>query len=164
MASTKNGEGSGLDVPDTVTAPSCMPSSSADWVLGVARFTSSASRMWPKMGPRWNSKCFRPLGSSTMMLVPMMSPGIRSGVNWIRERPDEEGLAEARHALEQHMAAGKQADQHVRDDLVVPHDDLADLGAQGSERGDEVSHSPFLGLDRLGRLRHPRLLSHQVTC
>jgi hypothetical protein len=25
------------------------------------------------------------LGSSTMMLVPMMSAGIRSGVNWIRE-------------------------------------------------------------------------------
>ena len=82
----------------------------------------------------------------------------------LRQRPDEEGLAEARHALEQHVAAGKQADQHVRDDLVVPHDDLADLGAQGPERGDEVRHAPFLGLDRLGRLRHPRLLSHRVSC
>ena len=63
-----------------------MPSSSADCVFGVARFTSSASRMWPKMGPRWNWKCFRASASSTMMLVPMMSPGIRSGVNWMREK------------------------------------------------------------------------------
>src|SRR5439155_696030 len=53
---------------------------------GVARLTSSARRMWAKIGPRWNWKCFRPASSSTIMLVPMMSPGMRSGVNWMREK------------------------------------------------------------------------------
>ena len=85
VASTKNGAGSGLPVPETVTLPSCMPSRSADCVFGVARFTSSARRMLPKIGPRWNWNCFRPDTSSTIMFVPMMSPGMRSGVNWMRE-------------------------------------------------------------------------------
>ena len=85
VARTKNGDGRGCEIPDTVAVPSCIPSSSADWVLGVARFTSSARRMWPKIGPFWNWKCLRPSGSSRMMFVPMMSAGMRSGVNWIRE-------------------------------------------------------------------------------
>ena len=85
VASTKNGAGSGREAPPTVTAPSCIASSSADCVFGVARLISSASRMWAKIGPCWNWKCFRPSASSTMMLVPMMSAGIRSGVNWMRE-------------------------------------------------------------------------------
>jgi hypothetical protein len=51
VASTKNGAGSGRETPPTVTEASCIPSSSADWVLGVARLISSASRMWAKMGP-----------------------------------------------------------------------------------------------------------------
>ena len=45
-----------------------------------------------------------------MMLVPMMSAGIRSGVNWMRlklqvehlgQRADQQRLAQARHAFEQ---------------------------------------------------------------
>ena len=48
----------------------------------------------------------------------MMSAGIRSGVNWMRwklqvqragERAHEQRLAEARHAFEQHVAAGDMA-------------------------------------------------------
>ncbi len=144
-----------------------MPSSNADWVFGVARLTSSASRMWPKIGPRWNWKCFRPSPSSTMMLVPMMSPGIRSGVNWIRENVrssalgegrDEQRLAEAGHTLQQHVAAGEEADQHVVDHVVVTDDHLLDLGAQGLEGGDELLHAPLLGLGRLDGLGHAQLL------
>ncbi len=40
----------------TVTEPSLIASSSADWVLGVARLISSARTMFAKIGPRWNSK------------------------------------------------------------------------------------------------------------
>ena len=85
VARTKNGMGNGRDTPPTVTQLSCMPSSRADCVFGVARLISSASRMCAKIGPDWNWKCFRPSASSTMMFVPMISAGIRSGVNWIRE-------------------------------------------------------------------------------
>src|SRR5688500_18336256 len=69
----------------TVTEPSLIASSSADCVFGVARLISSASTMFAKIGPRWNSKRLPPPGSSTMTLVPTMSAGIRSGVNWTRE-------------------------------------------------------------------------------
>ena len=72
-----------------------------------------------------------------MMLVPIMSAGIRSGVNWMRlkfrsstwaERADQQRLAEAGHAFEQRVAADEQARQHAMDDLGVADDDLADLG------------------------------------
>ena len=39
-----------------VTWPSFMASSSADWVLGVVRLISSASRKLLKIGPGLNSK------------------------------------------------------------------------------------------------------------
>ncbi len=71
--------------PATVTCFSCMASSNALWVLGVARLISSASRMLANTGPGWNWKLFRPCSSSRMMFVPMMSEGIRSGVNCTRE-------------------------------------------------------------------------------
>ena len=62
-----------------------MASSSALCVLGGVRLISSASRMLPKMGPCTNVQVRRPLvGSSSMMSVPVMSLGIRSGVNWMR--------------------------------------------------------------------------------
>ncbi len=40
--------------------------------------------MCAKIGPCWNSKLRPPPSLSTTRLVPMMSAGIRSGVNWIR--------------------------------------------------------------------------------
>ena len=49
-----------------------------------------------------------------------MSAGSRSGVNWMRwkrglhgrrERADGQGLGQAGHAFEQHVAVGEQADQ-----------------------------------------------------
>ena len=55
VASTMNGLGSCRVSPSIVDCPSCIDSSSADWVLGVARFISSASSTWLNTGPGWNS-------------------------------------------------------------------------------------------------------------
>src|SRR6266850_5499323 len=55
--------------------------SSAAWVLGGVRLISSASSIWVKIGPLVNTK---PLVWKLNRLVPSTSPGIRSGVNWMR--------------------------------------------------------------------------------
>ena len=51
MASTWNGLGSAKVSPSTVTCPSCIASSSADWVLGGVRLISSASSSPVNSGP-----------------------------------------------------------------------------------------------------------------
>src|SRR5207249_5383174 len=63
----------------------------------------------------------------------------------LRQRLDEEPLAEARHALEQHVAAREHADEDVVDDLAVTDDDLLDLRAQRLERGDEFPNPAVVG-------------------
>ena len=71
-----------------------------------------------------------------MMSVPVMSEGIRSGVNWMREnfrsstramRVDEQRLGQARHADDQAVAADEQRQQHLLDDVLLPDDQLAQL-------------------------------------
>ena len=62
-----------------------MASSSADCVFGGVRLISSASSTLAKIGPGTKVQVRRPVvGSSSMMSVPVMSDGIRSGVNWMR--------------------------------------------------------------------------------
>ena len=62
-----------------------MASSRAAWVLGGVRLISSARIMLAKIGPAMNVNWRRPVsGSSCRMSVPVMSEGIRSGVNWMR--------------------------------------------------------------------------------
>ncbi len=58
-----------------------MASSSADWVLGVARLISSDRRTLVKIGPGRNSNvpCFW-----SRIDDPVMSPGSMSGVHWTR--------------------------------------------------------------------------------
>jgi hypothetical protein len=64
---------------------SCLASSIAAWVLGGVRLISSASTTLPKSGPSTNVHLRWPVVmSSSMMSVPVMSDGIRSGVNWMR--------------------------------------------------------------------------------
>ena len=46
-----------------------------------------------------------------------------------RQRAHEQRLAQARHALDQHVAAGEQRAQHLVDDLGLADQRLADLGA-----------------------------------
>ena len=73
---------------------------------------------------------------SSMISVPVMSAGIRSGVNWMRlndrferaaERADHQRLGQARHAFQQAMAAAEQRDQQLLDHLVLADDDLGQL-------------------------------------
>lgn len=68
-------------MPSTVTCRSSIASRRLDWVRGVARLISSASRILVKTGPCLNSK-----DSSfwLKMETPVISVGRRSGVNWIR--------------------------------------------------------------------------------
>ncbi len=62
-----------------------MASSRAAWVLGGVRLISSASTMLAKIGPGRKVNLRRPVsGSSWRMSVPVMSAGIRSGVNCMR--------------------------------------------------------------------------------
>src|SRR5436190_3482924 len=68
-----------------VTRCSCIASRSADCVFGGVRLISSARTMFAKIGPGANTICRRPVVvSSLMMSVPVMSDGMRSGVNWMR--------------------------------------------------------------------------------
>ncbi len=67
----------------TVTWPSAMASSSADWVLGEARLISSPSTMGANTGPGRNSK--QP-SLRFHTVTPTTSEGSRSGVNWIRPK------------------------------------------------------------------------------
>ena len=71
-----------------------------------------------------------------MMSVPVMSDGIRSGVNWMRlnfrssTRAIEwmsSVLARPGHADDQAVAADEQRQQHLVDDLVLADDELLQL-------------------------------------
>src|SRR6185295_668333 len=94
VAKTKNGSSSVYVRPCTVTRCSCIASSSADCVLGGVRLISSARTMLPKMGPGTNTILRWPVaGSSCTRSVPVMSLGIRSGVNWMRENLRSSTLA-----------------------------------------------------------------------
>jgi len=44
---------------------------------------------------------------------------------------DQQGLGQARHTLQQHVASGEQRDEHLLDDTVLPHDAVGDLAAHG---------------------------------
>ena len=89
-------------------------------------------------------RLFRRRSSVSMIMLPTMSAGIRSGVNWMREYlscraarqgAQQCGLAEAGDALQQHMAAGEQADQHAFHHVVLPYDDFGDFAADGIRAG-----------------------------
>ena len=73
--------------PCTVTWCSCIASSSADCVFGGVRLISSARTMFENTGPGTKTRLRFPVsGFSWMMSVPVMSEGIRSGVNWMRRK------------------------------------------------------------------------------
>src|SRR5436190_2257134 len=84
VASTKNGSSRAYFSPATVTWCSCIASSSAACVLGGVRLISSARMTLAKRGPLTNCIRRRPSPVSSRISVPVMSAGIKSGVNWIR--------------------------------------------------------------------------------
>jgi hypothetical protein len=83
VAATRNGTGSGRGSPSTVTCRSSIASSSAACVFGGVRLISSARIRFANTGPGTNAS-FRPPSPSCKISVPVMSAGIKSGVNWIR--------------------------------------------------------------------------------
>ena len=104
-----------------MTWRSCIASSSAAWVLGGVRLISSASSNSVKIGPRVSEKLEV---WKLNRFVPMMSAGIRSGVNWMRPKSSpiacgesvrQERLGRARRAFEQYVPAGEQCDEHQID-------------------------------------------------
>ena len=135
---------------------SCIASSRLDCVLGVARLISSASTRLAKIGPGWKRKTRWP-PSSMRMFVPVMSAGIRSGVNWIRLKLQSMTSAIVRtsivlprpgHALEQDVAVGEQPGQRLADERGLADDDAPDLAFDrlgafgeclGSEAGSRLS-------------------------
>ena len=61
-----------------------------------------------------------------MISVPVMSPGIKSGVNWMRrkvkihrfgQRPHHQRLGQPGNAFQQTVAAGENRDQQLLDDV-----------------------------------------------
>ncbi len=62
VASTWNGRGRTKVRPSTVTCPSCIASSRADWVFGGVRLISSASSRPVITGPGWKTNS-APFGS-----------------------------------------------------------------------------------------------------
>src|SRR5882724_461488 len=79
--------------PSIVTARSCIACSRAAWVFGGVRLISSASSSWVKIGPRVSANW---LVWKLNRLVPRTSPGIRSGVNWMRPNFSERAAAKVR--------------------------------------------------------------------
>ena len=93
--------------------------------------------MLAKSGPATKRNARRPASGSSSTLVPVMSEGIRSGVNWIRLKPTSRiraieltisVLARPGHADQQDVAAGEDRRQDQLDHLALPDDDLVQLG------------------------------------
>ena len=68
-------------------------------------------------------------------------------IQHLRERPHQQGLAEAGDAFQQRVAARQQADQHPVHDVRVPDDDLADLGPHPVEVVLELRDGLFIDFD-----------------
>ena len=114
-----------------VTTRSCIACNRADWVLAGARLISSASKNEVKMGPLMSENSLR---CRLKTLVPVMSAGIRSGVNWMRaksppehagQRAHEQRFGHAGHAFDEGVVAGEDGDERLFDDVVLADDDLA---------------------------------------
>ena len=144
---------------------SCIACSNAAWVLGGVRLISSASTTCAKIGPRTKRNDRLPVArSSSTSSVPVMSPGIRSGVNCTRlkERASASAtvdtssvLASPGHAHQQRMAAAEEGGEHAVDGVALSHDPFGHLGP---EAGDGVGEA-FELLDVVGRWRAVEVIS-----
>ena len=88
-----------------------------------------------------------PLGRSSRTVVPVMSDGIRSGVNWMRLKVTSriwaieltmQRLGQAGHADQQAVAAGEDGGEDLLDDFGLPDDDAAELIEHGDAVGGEL--------------------------
>ncbi len=110
------------------------------------------------MGPRWNSDVrAEDVGGHE---VGRELDAVEGHVERLAERADEERLAEAGHAFEQHVPAAKQRDQGVLNDGRVADDDFADFVL---ERGVGVAEGLDLGFGAHGCLTAKMLKRYIVT-
>src|SRR5438132_3609984 len=94
VAKTRNGSSSGYVRPPAVTRCSCIACRSAACVFGGVRLLSSARSTCANTGPDTKRNARRPVvWSSSSTSVPVMSLGIRSGVNWMRLKVRESASA-----------------------------------------------------------------------
>ena len=126
----------GEQAPACVTCLSCMASSSAACVRGVARLISSTSTQLGEDRARVGTRSStRRRATSCRSRAPVTSAGIRSGVHCTRaqlqperrrERLGEVRLAEPGQALDQHVAAGEDGGDQVGDERLLAHDDAVE--------------------------------------
>ena len=115
-----------------------MASSNAAWVFGGVRLISSASTTLPKIGP-WTKVHLRwpVVRSSSMMSVPVMSEGIRSGreldaperqAERLRNGAHHQRLGGAGQAGDQAMPTDKERGKDLVQHIFLADDYLAHLG------------------------------------
>ncbi len=121
-----------------VTMRSCIACSKAAWVLGGVRLISSASSSWVKIGPFDEGEG---VGLEVEQLVPMTSPGIRSGVNWTRPKSSDRARAKAWASRvfavpgtpsSRICPSDNRADQHQIERVILADDRLANLASSGA--------------------------------
>ena len=81
-----------------------------------------------------------------MMLVPVMSAGIRSGVNWMREKgkSNTRPNARTRHAFQQNVAPRHQRHQHMFHDRFLADDLFAGFRAHPRDGFGKSENVPFV--------------------
>ena len=133
VASTMKGRSSGRVTPSAVTWRSCMASSRADWVRGVARLISSASTTWLMIGPGRNSN------SWALLVEPAQAGHI--GGQQVRgeldaaegaaqrscQRARQGGFAGAGHIFQQNMSLAQHGRQQQLDHFIFADDDFLDI-------------------------------------
>ena len=148
---------------------SCIASSKADWVLGVARLISSARTRLAKTGSGLELELPAAFGALDHDVGADQVGGHQVGreldpgelhLQGVGEGPDQEGLAQPRHAFEEDVAARDEGRQGAFDDVLVADDHLGDLGSEGVEARPELIELLLQFLD----VRHGNHRSrHQPT-
>ena len=175
VATTKKGFGSACVVPSTVTEASAIASSSADWVLGLARFDLVGDhdvreeRAGLEAEPAGRLAGIE-LGQRTAHdvrreQVARELDAAEAAVDAAGERGGEGRLAHARHVLDQQVSAGHQRFDGPFDDVELApergRDGVAErasgLGGFGEARGLRlgVGHGASDVLRALGRGGNP---------
>ena len=136
--------------PPSVTCRSCIASSSADCTLAGARLISSASTRLAKTGP------LRGVIVAVLRIVNQRADDVggqqvgreldamKLRLDGRGQRADGQRLGQARHAFEQDMAVGEQADEQPVHQMFLADDDLADFLAQPADPGRGALHCPQL--------------------
>src|SRR6266851_5745541 len=121
VARTKNGDGNGRVCVPTVTVRSCIASSSALCVLGVARLISPAGLVADDVGAHdvgWHQ-------------VRCELDARKAHRQRLTKGTNQDGLSQPGHALEQDVSVGDQGDDGVSDQRLLSNDETGKLGLEG---------------------------------